>query len=110
MRNVILYEILLNLICCCLIRHPYRQTAEGHEYHWGVNYLSHFVMTQLLMPLLLRGGSSSSANEPARVINLSSFKHKEGRIRWDDPDFRSPTPTTNTTSQGEKFNLIFSSL
>ena len=54
---------------------------KGHEYHWGVNHLSHFVMTQLLMPLLLRGAPD------ARIITLSSLKHKKGHIHWEDPDF-----------------------
>lgn len=33
---------------------PLKRTNEGHEFHWGYNHLSHFAMTQLLMPLLLR--------------------------------------------------------
>ena len=49
-------------------------------------------MTQLLMPLLLRGAPD------ARVITVSSAKHKYGRIRWDDPDFRCVTPTDGGAS------------
>ena len=55
--------------------------------------MAHFVMTQLLMPLLLRGAPD------ARVITVSSAKHKYGRIRWDDPDFRcAVTPTDGGAS------------
>ena len=54
--------------------------------------MAHFVMTQLLMPLLLRGAPD------ARVITVSSAKHKYGRIRWDDPDFRCVTPTDGGAS------------
>jgi len=86
-------HILINQ--ACVMWHPYRQTAEGHEYHWGVNHLAHFVMTQLLMPLLLRGAPD------ARVITLSSFKHKQARrIRWEDPDYRSSISAAPTSING----------
>ena len=80
----------------CVMWHPYRQTAEGHEYHWGVNHLSHFVMTQLLMPLLLRGAPD------ARIITLSSSLHKAGRIHWDDPNFAGTNaPSMSDVPGGE---------
>lgn len=34
--------------------HPLERTSEGFEYHFGINHLANFVMTQLLMPLLHR--------------------------------------------------------
>ena len=60
---------------------PLRRTAEGHEWHWGVNHLAHFVVTQLVMPLLLRG------TPDARVITLSSSWHSRGKIFWNNPDY-----------------------
>lgn len=61
--------------------YPLKRTNEGHEWHWGVNHLSHFVFTQLLMPLLLRG------TPDARVITLSSSWHSRGKIFWDNPNY-----------------------
>ena len=61
--------------------YPLKRTNEGHEWHWGVNHLSHFVVTQLLMPLLLRG------TPDARVITLSSSWHSRGKIFWDNPNY-----------------------
>ena len=60
---------------------PLKRTKEGHEWHWGINHLGHFVVTQLLMPLLLRG------TPDARVITLSSSWHSRGKIFWDNPDY-----------------------
>src|SRR6185437_8986826 len=45
---------------------PGRQTsADGHELRFAVNYLSGFLLTHLLLPLL-------KAGSPARIVNVSS--------------------------------------
>jgi NAD(P)-dependent dehydrogenase (short-subunit alcohol dehydrogenase family) len=40
-------------------------SADGHELRFAVNYLSHFLLTNLLLPLLKAGA-------PARIVNVSS--------------------------------------
>jgi NAD(P)-dependent dehydrogenase (short-subunit alcohol dehydrogenase family) len=40
-------------------------SADGHELRFAVNYLSHFLLTRLLLPLL-------TASAPARVVSVSS--------------------------------------
>ena len=46
---------------------PERQTsADGHELAFAVNYLSHFLLTYRLLPLL-------EASAPARIVNVSSL-------------------------------------
>lgn len=40
-------------------------SAEGHELHFAVNYLAHYLLTQRLLPRLV-------ASAPARIINVSS--------------------------------------
>ena len=40
-------------------------TEDGHEYRFQVNYLSTFLLTHMLMPLLLDSA-------PARIVNVSS--------------------------------------
>jgi len=53
-------------------------TAEGFELQFGVNYLSHFLLTALLLPSLRRGSST-------RVVNLSSGAHRiQAAIHFDD--------------------------
>ncbi len=45
---------------------PLRQTsADGHELRFAVNYLSGFLLTHLLLPLI-------RASAPARIVNVSS--------------------------------------
>ncbi len=54
-----------------------RETSEGLELTFALNYLSPFLLTNLLLPAL----NSSSG---ARVINMASVDHKLARIRFGD--------------------------
>jgi NAD(P)-dependent dehydrogenase (short-subunit alcohol dehydrogenase family) len=56
---------------------PYKATQEGFENQLATNYLGHFALTGLLMPLL--------TNTPgSRVVTLSSLSYKWAHIRFDD--------------------------
>jgi NAD(P)-dependent dehydrogenase (short-subunit alcohol dehydrogenase family) len=50
-----------------------RESADGYELTFAVNYLSHFLLTQLLLPKL---------REPARIVNVSSLGQE--RLDFDD--------------------------
>ncbi len=50
-------------------------SQDGHELRFAVNYLAHFLLTRLLLPLL-RGSA------PARIVNVSSAA--QTRIGFDD--------------------------
>ncbi|KPC51962.1 oxidoreductase [Amantichitinum ursilacus] len=52
-------------------------TVDGFELQLGTNYLGHYALTALLLPLL-RGG-----NRP-RVVSLASVAHRRARIHFDD--------------------------
>ncbi|XP_060854496.1 dehydrogenase/reductase SDR family member on chromosome X-like [Rhopalosiphum padi] len=52
---------------------PYEMCEDGYEAHWTINYLSHFLLTELLLPALKMSGST---NEHARIINVSSCAHE----------------------------------
>lgn len=54
-----------------------RLTPEGLERTFAVNYLSHFLLTNLLLERL-------SASPSARVVCVSSEAHRAGRIDLDD--------------------------
>lgn len=61
-----------------VMRPPTRQlTADGFEIQLGTNYLGHFALTGLLMPLLMKG-------REARVVTLSSVAARQGQINLDD--------------------------
>ena len=55
---------------------PRTLTEDGVELHLAVNYLSHFLLTNELLPLLERSA-------PARVVNVSSIG--QAPIDFDDP-------------------------
>ena len=55
---------------------PRTETEDGHELHFAVNYLSHFLLTHELLPLLERSA-------PARIVNVSSIG--QAAIDFDDP-------------------------
>jgi len=48
----------------------FQVTEDGIEKQFAVNYLSHFLLTKLLIPELL-------ASAPSRVVALSSHNHRE---------------------------------
>jgi NAD(P)-dependent dehydrogenase (short-subunit alcohol dehydrogenase family) len=54
-----------------------KATADGFELQMATNYLGHFTLTGLLLPLLL-------AAPAARVVSLSSNAHKRGKLNFDD--------------------------
>jgi len=54
-----------------------RVTADGFEMQLGTNYLGHFALTGLLLPLL-------RACRRPRVVQVSSLAHRFGQIRFDN--------------------------
>ncbi len=57
------------------------ETGDKHELNWQVNFLSPFLLTNLLLPLLRAGA-------PARIINVSSTMHAQGEINLGDLESR----------------------
>ncbi|HQQ63702.1 MAG TPA: SDR family NAD(P)-dependent oxidoreductase [Pseudomonadales bacterium] len=56
---------------------PFARTPAGCESQFGTNHIGHFLLTNLLVPLLLHAGK-------ARVVNLSSGGHKHCPVDFDD--------------------------
>jgi NAD(P)-dependent dehydrogenase (short-subunit alcohol dehydrogenase family) len=52
-------------------------TEDRHERTWQTNFLSHFLLTRLLLPAL-------KAGKKPRVVNVSSEGHRTGRMDWDN--------------------------
>ena len=55
---------------------PRKRTADGFELQFGTNHLGHFALTAQLLPRITD-----------RVVTLSSFLHRIGKIRFNDPNF-----------------------
>lgn len=54
-------------------------TQEGIEVQFMVNHLSYFMLTHLLLDTL-------KANAPARIVNVSSNLHAQGKFNPNDPE------------------------
>ncbi len=54
-----------------------RETVDGLEMTFAVNYLAPFLLTNLLLDVL-------KASAPARIVNVSSNSHEAGYIAMDD--------------------------
>src|SRR5207245_1891963 len=54
-----------------------RETVDGLEMTFAVNYLAPFLLTNLLLDL-------RTASAPARIVNVSSAAHQSGSIHLDD--------------------------
>jgi NAD(P)-dependent dehydrogenase (short-subunit alcohol dehydrogenase family) len=60
---------------------PYGHTEDGFETQFGTNHIGHFLLFQLLKPILLK---SSTPSFNSRLISVSSWGHRFGSIRFDD--------------------------
>ncbi|GAA1988880.1 SDR family NAD(P)-dependent oxidoreductase [Nocardiopsis rhodophaea] len=79
---------------------PERRVGPGWESQFAINHLGHFVLLNLLVPLLARGGG-------ARVVCYSSAGHHLSDIRWDDPHFDSGYDKWVAYGQSKTANVLF---
>ena len=79
---------------------PYSLSKDGFESQMAANYLGHFVLTGLLLPLL-------NATPGARVVTLSSLAHRWGPIRFDDPHFQQGYDKRRAYGQSKLACLVF---
>jgi NAD(P)-dependent dehydrogenase (short-subunit alcohol dehydrogenase family) len=77
-----------------------RLTEDGFEAQFQVNYLGHFLLTALLLPLL------RLAADP-RVTHVSSLAHRAGRIAFDDLQSARAYWPMRAYAQSKLANLLF---
>ncbi|MCA0978392.1 SDR family NAD(P)-dependent oxidoreductase [Qipengyuania flava] len=58
------------------------ETTDGFEMQFGTNHIGHFLLTNLLMPLV-------EAGERQRIVNLSSRGHHIAPVDLGDPNFEN---------------------
>jgi NAD(P)-dependent dehydrogenase (short-subunit alcohol dehydrogenase family) len=59
---------------------PFALSEDGFESQLAANYLGHFALTGLLLPLMIKTPRS-------RIVSLSSLAHRWGDIRFEDLHF-----------------------
>jgi NAD(P)-dependent dehydrogenase (short-subunit alcohol dehydrogenase family) len=75
-----------------------RESADGYELAFAINYLSHFHLTRELLPLL-------EAGAPARIVNVSSGAQRP--IDFDDVMLRNDWQSINSYSQSKLAQVMF---
>lgn len=82
---------------------PYEKTTDGFEAQFAINHLAHFLLFQLLTPLLLK---SSTRNFNTRVIAVASVAHtfstvQLGNYALDSPPKESYDPMVALTDDDD---------
>jgi NAD(P)-dependent dehydrogenase (short-subunit alcohol dehydrogenase family) len=75
-------------------------TKDGFETTFEVNYLSHFLLTDLLLPKL-------KANAPSRIINVSSDAHTGGHMDFADLQEEKNYGALRSYSQSKLAQVLF---
>ena len=73
---------------------PFEMTKDGHEAQWQTNYLAHWVLTEYLLPLLLRTAKTLPSGS-VRIVNLASSGHlgaPKGGINFQDLSLKDSGP------------------
>ena len=75
-------------------------TPDGLESTFVVNYLSHFLLTQLLLDRLRR-------SSPARIVNVSSSAHYRGKMDFQDLQEERGYGASKAYSQSKLAQVLF---
>ncbi|KAI1180690.1 putative retinol dehydrogenase 12 [Nemania sp. FL0916] len=74
---------------------PQMKTEDKLDWQFGINHLSHFVLTNKIMPKILAAGQG------ARIVNVSSSGHRFDGVRFEDPNFTEPGSYKEFGSYGQ---------
>jgi len=83
---------------------PLMRTEEGFEMQMGTNHLGHFLLTNLLLPLVKKAGPG------ARIVVVASLAHSQGnnKIQWEDLSYeKTPYHSYNAYCQSKLANVLF---
>lgn len=68
--------------------------------HFGVNYLGHFLLTNLLLDTLKK-------SEPSRIVNVASYYYAQGHINKNDLDSRQTYDRVSAYNQSKLALILF---
>jgi NAD(P)-dependent dehydrogenase (short-subunit alcohol dehydrogenase family) len=75
-----------------------RESADGHELVFAINYLSHFLLTRELLPLLQAGA-------PARIVNVASIGQRP--VDFDDIMMKTGYQAMQAYAQSKLAQIMF---
>lgn len=76
------------------------ETVDALEMTFGLNHLSYFLLTGLLLDLL-------KANAPSRIVNVASGAESGARPDWDDLQMTKAYHSFQAYACSKRFNLYF---
>jgi NAD(P)-dependent dehydrogenase (short-subunit alcohol dehydrogenase family) len=79
---------------------PFGTTEDGFELQFGCNHLGHFALTGRLLDLL-------EATPDARVVNVSSMAHRQGKMDFDNLNAEKGYSAMPAYGQSKLANLLF---
>ena len=79
---------------------PNKVSEDGFENQYATNYIGHFALTGLLLPILTNTAGS-------RIISLSSLSYKWSEILFDDFHFKKGYSKTKAYGQSKRACLMF---
>ena len=77
---------------------PRRESKDGHELAFAINYLSHFLLTRELLPLL-------EAGAPSRIVNVASGAQTP--IHFDDVNLTRDYSSGTAYAQSKLAQVMF---
>eukprot|EP00051_Salpingoeca_urceolata_P012139 m.150662 g.150662 ORF g.150662 m.150662 type:complete len:339 (-) comp17387_c0_seq8:461-1477(-) len=80
------------------------RSSDGFDLIFATNFVGHFALTLLLLPVLVRSGTPDN---PARIVNLASVMHHWGTTDWIRLLY-SPDSTTSTYAASKLAMIYFS--
>ncbi|KAM9832693.1 polyprenol dehydrogenase [Aulostomus maculatus] len=83
---------------------PELETEDGFEFHFCLNYLGHFLLTNLLIDLLKKSGRPGFCS---RIVNMSSATHYAGVIHMDDLNRRISYSSHGAYAQSKLALVLF---
>ncbi|KAM7041387.1 polyprenol dehydrogenase-like [Molossus nigricans] len=84
---------------------PQNKTVDGFEEHFGLNYLGHFVLTNLLLDTLKASGCPGRS---ARVVTVSSATHYVGKLDMENLQSSGSYSPHNAYAQSKLALVLFS--
>lgn len=65
---------------------PFKETQDGFESHFQVNFLSHFLLINLLLPKIIK--TATECRQTGRIINVNAAAMYYARLDLDDLQLR----------------------
>lgn len=82
---------------------PYWKTEDGFEMQFGTNHLGHFLLTEMLMPLVKK---SAAGGFRPRIVIVSSVAHESFGINWNDINFEKSYNSLKAYCQSKLANVL----